>query len=303
MIVSSLLSWTRSLKTHRWWHSPSPAEYNRSWRLARSLFLLLTVLPSRDTYRRGAPCRARFGILVLFAQANETLERLARPLSTGWVGSSIPFERPASELSRGSDREQGMHRRRRRGWWCGISHRKKDSYRWRMCRFYCTLVRLMDSVSWLSLTVSCASYGTWFWWVSAAMWAPLPRWSYRAERTNPGPDRWFREGLLVGIQWTQRPARSSQVEPVAVHGERYLCPSPNDSAKPPGSLPHLREVCRFRCRPARVLRLVNRWWTIPLSTMWEHRHSRPLTSKICFKVNGLIRRPFHLIYNWLSWCQ
>lgn len=67
MIMSSLLSWIRSLKTHRWWRFLSLIEYNRSWRLAQSLSLLLIVLLSRDTYHKEASYQTRFEILVLFA--------------------------------------------------------------------------------------------------------------------------------------------------------------------------------------------------------------------------------------------
>ena len=37
-----------------------------------------------------------------------------------------------------------------------------------MCRFSCMPVRLMNSISWRSLTVSCASCETWFGWAWAA---------------------------------------------------------------------------------------------------------------------------------------
>ncbi len=181
MIMSSLLSWIRSLKTHRWWCFLSLIEYNKSWRLARSLFLLLIVLLSHDTYCRKALCQARFEILVLFAQVNETLKRLTRSFFTKWVDNSISFKRSASELSQELNREQDKHHHCRRDWWCKILHRKKNLYQWRMCRFYCRLVRLMNSIFWLSLMISCTFYETWFWWVSAAMWASLFRWSYRAK--------------------------------------------------------------------------------------------------------------------------
>ncbi len=75
--MSSLLSWIRSFKTHHWWHFSLLIEYNKSWRLAWSLSLLLIILLSRDTYHRKASCQARFEILVLFSQTNEILKRLA----------------------------------------------------------------------------------------------------------------------------------------------------------------------------------------------------------------------------------
>jgi len=182
-------------------------------------------------------------------------------------------------------------------------HRKQNSYRWKTCRFYCRLVRLMNSIFRLSLMISYVSYETWFWWVSAATWASLSRWSYHAEWTDSSLDRWFQEELQIEIQWTQRSARLLQVELVVIHEKRCLCSSLNDSAKSSENLSRSRETCWFRCRSDRVLRSVNCWWTISLSIMSKHQCFPSLTSKICFKINELIHRFFYLIYNWLSWCQ
>ncbi len=168
IIMSSLLSWIRSLKTHRWWHFQSLVEDNRSSWSARSLSLLLNVSLSRDTYRRLMSHRARFEILVWSALTYETSTRLACLLFKRWVDSSVSFERSASELSRESCWKQERHRRCRQDWWCKILHRKQNLYWWKICRFYCRLVRLMNSIFRLSLMISCTSYETWFWWVSAA---------------------------------------------------------------------------------------------------------------------------------------
>ena len=84
--MSSLLSWIRSFKTHHWWHFSLLIEYNKSWKLAWSLSLLLIILLSRDTYYRKASCQARFEILVLFSQTNEILKRLA---CLNWTSSRV----------------------------------------------------------------------------------------------------------------------------------------------------------------------------------------------------------------------